>query len=78
MTADVVFARLRRRPFTPFRLHLSEDKFHDVLHSAMMIVSKSGITLAIYDSNQTFDDLPARDMYISLPDVVSTEDLPVS
>jgi hypothetical protein len=42
MTADAVFARLRRRPFVPFRLILSSGITYDILHPEMMFVSKSG------------------------------------
>jgi len=76
MTAEAVFARLRRRPFVAFRIHLSGGNYYDVLHPEMMFVSKSGITLAIYDSNPSPEQIPAREVLISFLHVTSTEDLP--
>ena len=52
MTADAVFARLRGRPFVPFRLILTSGTTHDVMHPEMLFVSKSGLTIAIYDRDQ--------------------------
>jgi hypothetical protein len=46
MTAGTLFARLRRRPFVPFRLILSSGTTYDILHPEMLFVSKSGLTVA--------------------------------
>lgn len=78
MTADAVFARLRRRPFVPFRLILSSETTYDVLHPEMLFVSKSGITVAIYDKNQrpSPEEIPVRESLISYLHIAATEDLP--
>ncbi len=39
MTADAVFARLRRRPFVPFRLILSSGTTYAILHPEMLFVT---------------------------------------
>ena len=78
MTADAVFARLRRRPFVPFRLFLSSGTTYDILHPEMLFVSKSGITVAIYDRDQrpSPDEIPVREALVSFLHVAATEDLP--
>jgi hypothetical protein len=78
MTADAVFARLRRRPFVPFRLILTSGTTYDVLHPEMLFVSKSGLTVAIYDRNQqpSPDEIPVRELLISYLHIAATEDLP--
>jgi hypothetical protein len=78
MTADAVFARLRRRPFVPFRLILSSSTTYDVLHPEMLFVSKSGVTVAIYDQNQrpSPDEIPMRESLISFLHIAATEALP--
>lgn len=78
MTADALFARLRRRPFVPFRLILSSGTTYDVLHPEMLFVSKSGVTIAIYDRDQqpAPDEIPARESLISFLHIAATEDLP--
>ena len=78
MTADAVFARLRRRPFVPFRLILSSGTTYDVLQPEMLFVSKSGVTVAIYDKDQrpSPDEIPVREELVSFLHIAATEDLP--
>jgi len=77
MTADAVFARLRRRPFVPFRIVLSSGTTYDVLHPEMLFVSKSGVTVAIYDRDQqrSPDEIPIRESLVSFLHIAATEDL---
>jgi hypothetical protein len=78
MTADAVFARLRRRPFVPFRLILTSGTTYDILHPEMLFVSKSGLTVAIYDREQAAspDEIPVREALVSFLHIAATEDLP--
>ena len=78
MTADAIFARLRRRPFVPFRLILSSGTSYDILHPEMLFVSKSGVTVALYDPDQrpSQDEIPARESLVSFLHIAATEDLP--
>lgn len=78
MTAEAVFARLRRRPFVPFRIILSSGTTYDVLHPEMLFVSKSGVTVAIYDKDQrpSPEEIPVRESLISFLHIAATEDLP--
>jgi hypothetical protein len=78
MTADAVFARLRRRPFVPFRLILTSGTTYDILHPEMLFVSKSGLTVAIYDRDQPTspDEIPIREALVSFLHIAATEDLP--
>ncbi len=78
MTADAVFSRLRRRPFVPFRMILSSGANYDILHPEMLFVSKSGVTVAIYDKDQRTspDEIPMRESLVSFLHITATEDLP--
>ncbi|HMO26667.1 MAG TPA: hypothetical protein PKB10_10385, partial [Tepidisphaeraceae bacterium] len=78
MTAETLFARLRRRPFVPFRLILSSGTTYDILHPEMLFITKSGLTVAIYDRQQTPrpDEIPARETLVLFLHVAATEDLP--
>jgi hypothetical protein len=78
MTADAIFARLLRRPFVPFRMILSSGTTYDILHPEMMFVSKSGVTIAIYDQAQrpSPEEIPVREALISFLHIAATEDLP--
>lgn len=77
MTADAIFARLRRRPFVPFRLVLSSGTTYDILHPEMLFVSKSGLTIAIYDRDQqpSPDEVPVREALVSYLHVAATDDI---
>lgn len=77
MTADSLFQRIHRKPFVPFRLILSGGTSYDVLHPEMMFVTKSGITLAIYDKDQrpSPEEIPVREALVSFLHVPATEDI---
>jgi hypothetical protein len=77
MTADALWQRLRRKPFVPFRMHLSGGTSYDIHHPEMMLVTKSGITIALYEAGQKDDEPAAREALVSFLHVRSTEDLPV-
>ncbi|HLL89653.1 MAG TPA: hypothetical protein VK324_10135 [Tepidisphaeraceae bacterium] len=78
MSADAVFARLRRRPFVPFRLILGSGTTYDVLHLEMLFVSKSSVTVAIYEKDQRPppEEIPVRESLVSFLHIAATEDLP--
>jgi hypothetical protein len=78
MTAEALFARLRRRPFVPFRLVLRSGSSYDILHPEMLFISKSGVTVALYDKNQSPspDEIPVREALVSFLHIAATEDLP--
>ncbi|HZL38036.1 MAG TPA: hypothetical protein VFC78_22160 [Tepidisphaeraceae bacterium] len=78
MTADNLWQRLRLKPFAPFRLHLSGGTFYDIRHPEMMLVTRTGITVALYETGQSGDEPAAREALISFLHVTSTEDLPTS
>ncbi len=76
MTADALFARLRRRPFVPFRLFLGSGTTYDIMHPEMLFGSKSRLTVAIYDRDQgpSPDEIPMREALVSFLHVAATED----
>jgi hypothetical protein len=78
MTADAVFARLRRRPFVPFRIILTSGTTYDIMHPEMLFISKSGLTVAIYDRDQrpSPEEIPVREALESFLHIAATEDLP--
>lgn len=78
MTADAVFARLRRRPFVPFRMILISGATYDILHPEILFVSKSGVTVAIYENDQrpSPNEIPMRESLVSFLHIAAPEDLP--
>lgn len=75
MTLERLLQLLRRRPFVPFRLQLSGGTAYDIRHPEMMLVARTGVVVAIYDSGQTVQDVPAREVLISPLHITSAEDL---
>lgn len=74
MTAQGLVVRLRRKPFIPFRLHLSGGTFYDVLHLEMILISKNGVTVALYEPGQSLEEVPARDVLVSFLHITSVEE----
>lgn len=77
MTSENMWARIRRQPFTPFRLNTSDGKGYEIAHPEMIKLSKNNVTVYFYESGADPEsDLPAREIYISPLHVASLEDLP--
>lgn len=76
MTLDNLRERLRRQPFKPLRVCTSDGKAYDVLHPEMMMLTKTWVSIAIYDQSASSDEVPDRDVHISPMHITATEDLP--
>ncbi len=61
----------------PFRLVLGSGTTYDIMHREKLFVSKSGLTVAIYDRDQrpSPDEIPMRVALVSFLHVAATEDL---
>src|SRR5437764_515015 len=75
MTLERLLQLLRRRPFVPFRLHLSGGTSYDIRHPEMMLVARTAVVVAIHEPGQSEQDVPARDVLISPLHITSAEDL---
>ncbi len=64
---------LRRRPFQPFRLHLTDGSHYDVRHPDMAIPFRRTAVLGV--GGQPEQGLPERAVTITLLHIVSVEDL---
>ena len=49
MHPEELFAAVRRRPFMPFRLHVSDGSSHDVRHPDSVLVSRRATVLGVPD-----------------------------
>ena len=54
MRPDDLLEFLRRRPFEPFRLNLSDGTTYDVRHPEMMMVGRSRALIGIAAAEQPF------------------------
>lgn len=51
---------LRKEPFEPLRLDVSDGAFYDIFHPELALVSQTEIAIAVADGN---GDLPAHLVY---------------
>jgi hypothetical protein len=76
MTSENLWQRLRRKPFTPFRIHLSGGTHYDILHSEQLAIAKTGVDVLMHDEDSNPDDIPDRFVMLSPLHITSVEDLP--
>lgn len=77
MSSDAIWQRLRRQPFTPFRLRVSDGKHYDILHPEMVFLTKQAVNISVYDRGEKpGQDVPARQVIISPLHVTSVEAMP--
>lgn len=55
-----IWAHLRRDPFLPFRVHLSDGSSYDIRHPEMAMLSLIELAIAIEPTN---GDIPERMVY---------------
>ena len=75
MTTQNLWQRLRRRPFTPFRIHLSGGTHYDIFDPEQLAVAKTGVDVLIHDDDTNPDDIPDRFVMLSPLHITSVEDL---
>jgi hypothetical protein len=68
---------VKRTPFQPFRLKMSDDTSYDVLHPEMLAFYKEYVIVPIYDDDDDASEepLPTRPVHCSYLHIVGTEDL---
>ncbi len=60
MRAEQIRAHLRREPFLPIRVYVSDGSSYDVRHPELMFVSRSEIVIGL-DTRD--DEIPDRSVY---------------
>jgi hypothetical protein len=72
MHPDEVFAAVRRRPFVPFRLHVSDGSAYELRHPDSILVTRRAIILALPGDA---DQVPERAVTIALVHVTRLEEI---
>lgn len=72
MRPDDLLELVRRQPFAPFRIHITDGSMYDVVHPDQIIVLRSRAVLAVGGSN----GVPDRLEHVGLVHVVRLEELP--
>ncbi|MCH7719844.1 MAG: hypothetical protein IH988_02475 [Planctomycetes bacterium] len=61
MRPSEIDAQLRQRPFTPFRLCMTDGTAYEVRHPEMMLVTRSEVVIAMDPGD---DQIPERSAYL--------------
>lgn len=61
MRPDELRGHLKKQPFRPFRVFVSDGSHYDVLHPDFMLVTKSEVTIAI---SLAGEEMPDRSAYL--------------
>jgi hypothetical protein len=72
MRPDDLLEPLRRRPFAPFRIHLTAGETYDVRHPDQIIVLRSRAALSAGAEN----GIPKHVDHVALVHIVRIEELP--
>ena len=72
MRADEIRKHLRRQPFRPFRLFLSNGQSYDIPHPELMMVSRTDVVIA-YDLGE--EDMPEQLAYCDPVHITNIEPL---
>ncbi|MEK6798590.1 MAG: hypothetical protein AABZ12_06480 [Planctomycetota bacterium] len=59
MRADEIRAHVRRHPFQPIRVFVSDGSFYDVLHHDFMLVGRTEVIIGLSSSPDEFPDKKA-------------------
>ena len=71
MNPEELVALIRRRPFQPFRIYMTDQAHYDIYHPEMLMVgARSAIVGTTKTPDQTLYDIPIN---ISLLHIVRTE-----
>jgi hypothetical protein len=75
MHPEELFAAARRRPFTPFRLHVSDGPAYDIRHPDSILVTRRSAYLALPgDASQ----IAERGLVLALVHITRLEELVTS
>lgn len=72
MRPDDLIELVRRKPFEPFRIHITGGRMYDVCHPDQIIVLRSRAVLAVGAENGVAERLE----HVALVHVVRVEELP--
>ena len=61
MRPDEIRAHVRKQPFEPFRVFVSDGSYYDVLHHDFMLVSRTEVVIGVAESAEGF---PCRNAYL--------------
>ena len=76
MRPEDLLALLRTRPFVPFRIHMTDGRYYDIVHPEAVFVMRSRAIIGLRPDPAT--NIPDQSEQIALLHVVRTSEIPVS
>ncbi len=73
MTAEELEGLMRRRPFTPFRIHLSDGSKHDIRHPEMAILTQRSLEFGVPRRRGSL--IASRTIWCALLHIVKAQEL---
>jgi len=74
MRPEDLLEQLRRRPFEPFRMHMTDGRFYDIVHPEAVLVLRSRAIIGLRPDPTT--NIPDQSEQIALLHVVRTSEMP--
>jgi len=74
MRAEDLLEILRRRPFLPFRIHMTDGQSYDIVHPEVVLVLRSRAIIGLRPDPAT--TIPDRSEQIALVHIVRTSEIP--
>ncbi|MGA2701742.1 MAG: hypothetical protein ABSH35_11690 [Isosphaeraceae bacterium] len=74
MRLEDLLEQLRRRPFVPFRIHMTDGRFYDIVHPEAVLVLRSRAIIGLRPDPTT--NIPDQSEQIALLHVVRTSEIP--
>ena len=59
MRPDRIRAHLRKQPFQPIRVFVSDGSYYDVGHPELMLVARTGVVIALASGDDRIPDIVA-------------------
>src|SRR5438552_1933556 len=74
MRAEDLLEMLRRRPFVPFRIHMTDGQTSNIVHPEAVLVLRSRAIIGLRPDSTT--DIPDLSEQIALIQIVRTSEIP--
>jgi hypothetical protein len=75
MTAEALKALLKRRPFVPFKIKMSDGTSYDILHPDMVLVTRNWANIGVWQKGKPGEDIPDTEAFLSFLHIAAVEDL---
>ena len=76
MTAEALKLLLKRSPFVPFKINMSDGSSYEITHPDMVLITRNFANVAIWNKGQSGEDIPDSEAFLSYLHIAAVDDLP--